>query len=130
MRRNNSENDLHALARQAMLERGFAPEFGPEIDAALERLSPAVADDGRASVRDLRHLPWFSIDNDDSRDLDQLSVSERVDGGVKLLVAVADVDSRVKNGSAVDAHARQNTTSIYTSGGTFPMLPEPLCFDL
>jgi len=79
----------------------------------------------------LRQLPWLSIDNDDSRDLDQLTTAELLAGSeVKILVAVADVDTLVKKNSAIDQHAHQNTTSIYTAGKTFPMLPEALSTNL
>ncbi|MCX5902391.1 MAG: ribonuclease catalytic domain-containing protein, partial [Proteobacteria bacterium] len=82
-------------------------------------------------VRDLRDLLWASIDNDDSRDLDQLTVAEAMPGDkIKILVAVADVDAIVKNGSAIDDHARQNTTSVYTAAAIFPMLPEKLSTNL
>jgi exoribonuclease-2 len=83
------------------------------------------------SARDLRNLAWCSIDNDNSRDLDQLTVAEVLPAGaVKVLVAVADVDAIVKRESALDAHARQNTTSVYTAAVIFPMLPEKLSTDL
>ena len=79
----------------------------------------------------MRSLVWASIDNDDSRDLDQLTVAEPMPGGnVRLLVAVADVVSRVRKGSAIDEHARHNTTSIYTAARIFPMLPDKLSTDL
>jgi exoribonuclease-2 len=82
-------------------------------------------------VRDLTALPWCSIDNDDSLDLDQLTACGAMSGGVvKIFVAVADVDALVKKNSAIDAHARTNTTSVYTSARVFPMLPERLCTDL
>jgi VacB/RNase II family 3'-5' exoribonuclease len=82
-------------------------------------------------MKDLRQLLWASIDNDDSLDLDQLTVAETLsDKTVKILVAVADVDVLVKKNSAIDEHARQNTTSVYTAGKTFPMLPEKLSTDL
>ncbi len=123
-------HDLAAIAHRAMLERGFAPDFEPELLAEVDALDPLVAG-GSASIRDLTGLPWFSIDNDDSRDLDQISTSERLpSGAVKVLVAIADVDALVRDGSKADGHARTNTTSIYTAGGTFPMLPERLSYDL
>jgi VacB/RNase II family 3'-5' exoribonuclease len=117
---------LQNIAHKAMLERGLLPEFSAEVRAELVEIQKAApALDGK--VRDLRSLLWASIDNDDSRDLDQLTVAEPVPGGnVKILVAVADVDARVKNGSAIDRHARHNTTSVYTAAKIFPMLPEQL----
>ncbi len=96
----------------------------------LEKIPQA---EGRNSspLKDLRHLIWASIDNDDSLDLDQLTVAEPLpDQAVKILVAVADVDGLVKKNSAIDDHARQNTTSVYTAGRIFPMLPEKLSTDL
>ena len=123
-------HDLAAIAHRAMLERGFAPDFEPDVLAEVDALDPGAAEGGGA-IRDLTGLPWFSIDNDDSRDLDQVSASERLPGGaVRVLVAIADVDVRVGDGSKADGHARTNTTSIYTAGGTFPMLPERLSYDL
>ena len=108
-----------------MRERGLEPDFSP---AALAQTvaSHGQAERGDEPVRDLRHLPWCSIDNDDSRDLDQLSVAD----GATIRVAVADVDAAVAKDSAVDVHARTNTTSVYTAGGTFPMLPERFSTDL
>jgi ribonuclease R len=121
---------LQNIAHKAMLERGLLPEFSHEVRAELERIQkPAVPAGG--PVRDLRDSLWASIDNDDSRDLDQLTVAEALPGGdVNILVAVADVDSLVKNGSAIDRHARHNTTSVYTAAKIFPMLPEQLSTDL
>ena len=87
--------------------------------------APAAIPDG--TVRDLTGLLWCSIDNDNSLDLDQLTVAQAMpDGKIKILVAVADVDSLVKKGSALDDHAKTNTTSIYTAARIFPMLPEKL----
>ncbi|NOT55096.1 MAG: RNB domain-containing ribonuclease [Deltaproteobacteria bacterium] len=120
---------LRAIARRAMHERGFLPEFSAAATAQAEQLI-RPASDGDPALRDLRQLPWCSIDNEDSRDLDQLSVSESFpDETVKILVAVADVDALVAQGSAIDRHARQNTTSVYTPAQIFPMLPEKLSTD-
>jgi exoribonuclease-2 len=117
---------LQRIAHQAMLDKGLVPDFPPRALAELEGIrGPATATDG--STRDLRQLLWCSIDNDDSRDLDQLTVAEALpNGAVKVLVAIADVDAVVKKRSALDDHARQNTTSVYTVAATFPMLPEKL----
>ncbi|MDQ3027514.1 MAG: RNB domain-containing ribonuclease [Pseudomonadota bacterium] len=117
---------LRRIAHKAMVDRGLLPDFSAEALAQASRIAgPAVAADG--SVRNLRELPWCSIDNDDSRDLDQLSVSEPLPGGaVKILVAIADVDARVEKDTAIDVHARTNTTSVYTAARIFPMLPEKL----
>jgi VacB/RNase II family 3'-5' exoribonuclease len=117
---------LQSIARQAMIVRGLLPDFSPEALAELDRIQAPAAESGEA-IRDLTHLPWASIDNDDSRDLDQLTVAELMPGGpVRILVAIADVDSLVKKGSAIDDHARRNTTSVYTAAMIFPMLPEKL----
>ncbi len=121
---------LERIAYRVMKERGFLPDFSR---AALNELEEIQQVDGRAESpgKDLRHLLWASIDNDDSLDLDQLTVAETLpDEKVKILVAVADVDSLVKRNSAIDEHARQNTTSVYTAGKIFPMLPERLSTDL
>jgi len=121
---------LQDIAHRVMLERGLLPDFSPEALAELDRIQ-APAQEAGASIRDLRNLPWASIDNDDSRDLDQLTVAApAANGSVKVLVAVADVDALVKSGSALDEHARHNTTSVYTSAEIFPMLPEKLSTDL
>ena len=113
-----------------MLERGLVPDFPPQAIAELDGIhGPATQTE--KSTRDLRNLLWCSIDNDDSRDLDQVSVAESMPGGaVKVLVAIADVDAIVRKRSALDEHARQNTTSVYTAAETFPMLPEKLSTDL
>ena len=113
-----------------MLERGLLPDFSPQALAELDGIhGPATR--AEESTRDLRNLIWCSIDNDDSRDLDQLTVAEAMpDGAVKILVAIADVDALVKKQSALDDHARQNTTSVYTAAEIFPMLPEKLSTDL
>jgi len=121
---------LQNIARRAMMDRGLLPDFSPEALAELDRIqAPAAAKD--EAIRDLTDLLWASIDNDDSRDLDQLTVAEVMPGDqVKILVAVADVDSIVHKGSAIDDHARHNTTSVYTAAKIYPMLPEKLSTDL
>jgi exoribonuclease-2 len=123
-------DELRTIARRAMTERGLLPDFSPAVLAQTEALGERVVETGSA-IRDLRDLAWASIDNDDTRDLDQLSVAEPLAGGaVRLLVAVADVDATVAEGSPIDGHARANTTSVYTAVETFPMLPERLSTDL
>jgi exoribonuclease-2 len=113
-----------------MLERGLLPDFSPAAMAEVNAIAEPAPEAG-PSIRDLRGLPWASIDNDDSRDLDQLTVAQPLPGGdVKVLVAVADVTATVQIGSAIDAHARTNTTSVYTAAQVFPMLPERLSTDL
>ena len=121
---------LQKIARRAMLERGLLPDFSAMALAELESIQGRAAK-AEGPMRDLRHRIWCSIDNDDSRDLDQLTVAEALaDGTVRVLVAVADVDALVKKDSAIDDHARQNTTSVYTEARIFPMLPEKLSTDL
>ena len=121
---------LQSIAHQAMLDRGLLPDFSAAALAEVGRLQVPAATDGEP-VRDLRNLLWASIDDDDSRDLDQLTVADAMPGDrTKILVAVADVDSLVKNGSAIDRHAHHNTTSVYTAAEIFPMLPEKLSTDL
>jgi VacB/RNase II family 3'-5' exoribonuclease len=121
---------LQSIAQRAMIDRGLLPDFSPEALAELDRIQAPAAAQGEA-IRDLTNLLWASIDNDDSRDLDQLTVAEAMPGdNVKILVAIADVDSIVKKGSSIDDHARHNTTSVYTAAEIFPMLPEKLSTDL
>jgi exoribonuclease-2 len=109
-----------------MREHGLAPDFPAGAIAESTHLADVRLDD----LRDLRDLPWSSIDNDESRDLDQLEVCGERRGDVdRLMVAIADVDSLVPRLSAIDDHARQNTTSVYTAARVFPMLPESLSTD-
>ena len=122
--------DLRSIARRAMIERGLLPDFSAAAMAELARIQTA-ATERHTNLRDLTGLLWASIDNDDSRDLDQLTVAElQPDRSVKILVAIADVDALVIKDSALDGHAKHNTTSVYTSGDMFPMLPEKLSTDL
>jgi exoribonuclease-2 len=123
-----SQVDLQAAARQIMLEHGFEPDFPPAVPQQLAELKanpPKVAPGG--DVRDLRQLLWSSIDNDTSRDLDQIEAAERLTTGeIKVLVGIADVDAFVPQQSPIDGHAAKETTTVYTGIGNFPMLPEAL----
>lgn len=127
---------LQEIAHRAMLERGFLPDFSPEVLAELQSLKPSQVTSGglaggQIAIRDLRNLLWSSIDNDDSLDLDQLTVAEAAPSNrVKVFVAIADVAYAVKDGSAIDQHARNNTTSVYTAAEIFPMLPEKISTDI
>jgi exoribonuclease-2 len=113
-----------------MIERGLLPDFSVQAIAELNGIHGAVTN-VEESTRDLRNLAWCSIDNDDSLDLDQLSVAEPMpDGAVKILIAIADVEAVVRKQSALDDHAKHNTTSVYTVAQIFPMLPEKLSTDL
>src|SRR5579863_7303927 len=126
----SSKQSLKVIAHDVMLQRGLLPDFSA---AALSELKgvpgPAIVHD--PSIRDQRDLLWCSIDNDDSRDLDQLSVAQPLSGSaVRILVAIADVDAWVTRDSPIDLHAQANTTSVYTIAQIFPMLPEALSTDL
>ena len=121
---------LQRIARRAMIERGLLPDFSVQAIAELDGIHGVVTNVEK-STRDFRNLAWCSIDNDDSRDLDQLTVAEAMPGGaLKILVAIADVEVVVKKQSALDDHANHNTTSVYTAAQIFPMLPEKLSTDL
>src|SRR6516225_2908695 len=110
-----SHFDLQAAARQVMLENGFEPDFPPAVAEQLAQIKAAPPQAAPAgNVRDLRHLLWSSIDNDTSRDLDQIEVAERLkDGDIKVLVGIADVDVFVAKDSAIDQHAAKETTTVY-----------------
>jgi exoribonuclease-2 len=124
----SSRRFLQEIAREAMRDRGFKPDFSRAAEAQVAAFGGPAAPDGR---RNLRDLIWCSIDNDDSRDLDQLSVARgNSTGDVTVLVAVADVDALVRRDTPVDQHAAHNTTSVYTGAQIFPMLPERLSTDL
>ncbi len=122
---------LKEIARKVMLERELLIDFPEPVKAELAQINhPATIEDA-ADIVDLRDLLWCSIDNDDSMDLDQLTVAEVLpDGGSRIRVAVADVDALVPEGSKIDQHAAHNTTSVYTAAELFPMLPEKLSTDL
>ena len=128
--RSHQRSDLVRIATHAMHERGLLPEFSPEVERQLAGITrqPDAAD---PAIHDLTTLLWCSIDNDDSMDLDQLTLSEALpNGSVRLWVAIADVDALVPRDSPIDQHASTNTTSVYTSARIFPMLPERLSTDL
>jgi VacB/RNase II family 3'-5' exoribonuclease len=130
----DSQFDLGAMARQEMITEGFHPDFPPGVDQQVKALLAQPAQTAgpamNGEVRDLRSLLWSSIDNDTSRDLDQAEVAERVNGGIRVMIAIADVDSDVPIGTPIDQHAADETTSVYTGVRTFFMLPEALSTDL
>jgi exoribonuclease R len=104
----NHRSILKSIAHRAMLERGLLPDFSTEALAELGKLQQPTLSD-RGPIRDMRNLLWASIDNDDSRDLDQLTVAEAVPPDkVRVFVAIADVDASIKKGSAIDDHAHHN----------------------
>ena len=123
-----SSIDLQAMARQVMLAQGFEPDFPPETRQQLADIiahPPQLAPSDK--VRDLRDLLWSSIDNDTSKDLDQIEVAERLpNGDVKVMVGIADVDAFVSKGTPIDQHAAKETTTVYTGICNFAMLPEEL----
>jgi exoribonuclease II len=123
-----SHFDLQAAAKQIMLENGFEPDFPPEVRQQLAQIKSApAAQTSSSTVRDLRQLLWSSIDNDTSRDLDQIEYAEKLpDGGIKVLVGIADVDAFVQKDTPIDRHASKETTTVYTGVRNFPMLPEEL----
>ena len=128
-----SAPDLRGIARKAMRDNGLDPDFpadaASELRDAEAREDKLVAPD--AAIRDMRCLLWSSIDNRESRDLDQIEYAERLaDGGFRLLVGIADVDAFVPLASAIDRHAAENTVSVYTPAIIFPMLPERLSTDI
>ena len=125
----NGHFDIHAAARRVLLAAKFEPDINDAARKQLDALtSPAPMP---AGVRDLRQLPWSSIDNTESRDLDQVEVAEALpDGSIKLIVGIADVDALVPKASPLDEHALANCTSVYTGIDVFPMLPEKLSTDL
>jgi VacB/RNase II family 3'-5' exoribonuclease len=124
--------NLMAAAHAAMIEHGFEPDFPAGTDAELtailaDKTPPSASPDSSSEFRDLRSLLWSSIDNDTSKDLDQVEWAERLpDGRIRVLVGVADVDARVRVGTILDSHARSETTSVYTGVKVFPMLPSEL----
>src|SRR5580700_1362300 len=123
-----SQLDLQAAAKQVMVAHGFEPDFPSQVPQQLAELKdhpPQIAPGG--DVRDLRNLLWSSIDNDTSRDLDQIEVADRASNGdVKVMIGIADVDAFVPKQTPIDQHAALETTTVYTGIRNFPMLPEEL----
>ncbi len=121
---------LQRIAHRAMLERGLFPDFSIAAIGELDQIQMPHPTNA-AAVRDMRTFLWASIDNDDSRDLDQLTLAEALpDGRINIMVAIADVAAIIKAGSAIDEHARHNSTTVYTAAEIFPMLPEKISTDV
>lgn len=121
--------DLTTLAKRSMIEYKLLPDFPPQVTQEVN-LIKAPAQPDPSAIKDMRQLLWFSLDNDDSQDLDQLTYAELInDKTFKIYIAIADVDSLVKRESATDHYAKENTTSVYTPTKVFTMLPQKLCYD-
>ncbi len=119
--------NLIAAAHATMIERGFQPDFPPGTDTELDAIRNQPAPSASNGIADLRSLLWSSIDNDTSKDLDQIEWAEQLpDGRIRVLVGVADVDARVAKDTLLDKHAQSETTSVYTGVAVFPMLPTAL----
>ena len=122
-----SHFNLVAAAHASMTEHGFQPDFPAGTDTELAAIKAQPAIPAATGLTDLRNLLWSSIDNDTSKDLDQIEWAEQLpDGRIRVLIGVADVDSRVPKGTVLDKHAAFETTSVYTGVVTFPMLPKDL----
>lgn len=134
MNKANKQRDrvrLERIAHDAMIEHDLVPDFSQEVLAELKKIKEPLSIPANERLVDMRPLLWCSLDNDDSRDLDQLAAAEALDHGrVKILIAIADVDAVVKKDSAIDLHAQKNTSSVYTAPKVFPMLPEKLSTDI
>ena len=125
-----TRSDLSRISVIVMKEKGLEPDFSKEVHAQLSTINaPGVDDDPK--IQDLTHLLWCSLDNDDSRDLDQLTTCTEIgNGSYKIFIAIADVDVLIKKATPIDEHAQFNTASVYTSARIFPMLPEKLSTNL
>ena len=126
----NQAEALRNAAEAAMRAQGFEPDFSPAVIQEVRALDEPADNPQPPDVRDMRGALWSSIDNRESRDLDQIEVAERVGDSIRVCIGVADVDSLVPIGSPADEHASTNTTSVYTGVVTFPMLPERLSTNL
>src|SRR5579859_6827170 len=119
--------NLVAAAHAVMIEHGFQPDFPSGVAAELAAIQAHPAQPDAPGAQDLRSLLWSSIDNDTSKDLDQIEWAEQLpDGRIRVLIGVADVDARVSKGTVIDSHAQSETTSVYTGVRVFPMLPPEL----
>lgn len=119
--------NLLAIAHATMIERGFQPDFPAGTEEQLAQIQSQPALPAGGGLKDLRGLLWSSIDNDTSRDLDQIEWAEQLpDGRIRVLVGVADVDEHVRKDTVIDKHAQVETTSVYTGVKVFPMLPPEL----
>ena len=119
--------NLVAAAHAAMIEHGFQPEFPAATAGELAAIEAHPEPPAVPGIQDLRSLLWSSIDNDTSKDLDQIEWAEQLpSGSIRVLIGVADVDARVSRGTVIDGHARSETTSVYTGVRVFPMLPSEL----
>jgi VacB/RNase II family 3'-5' exoribonuclease len=118
--------DLVAAARQAVRDHGFQPDYPNQVQqeaAALQAHPPKM----NPAAEDLRHLLWSSIDNETSRDLDQIEYADTLpDGRTRVRIGIADVDALVPKGSAIDRYAANETVTLYTGVKNFSMLPEAL----
>jgi VacB/RNase II family 3'-5' exoribonuclease len=122
--------DLASAAFTEMVRQGFNPDFPPGTEEQTDSIRSAGPPQPGANTRDLRNLFWSSIDNDTSRDLDQVEWAERVPGGIRVRVGVADVSASVAKDSPIDQHAASQTKTVYTATRNFPMLPNELSTDL
>lgn len=126
---NSDKARLKRIAHEAMNARDLLPQYGRRVLAEVKEIQPFAA--GADDRRDMRALPWVSIDNDDSEDLDQITAAGETSAeGTRIFVGIADVDALVDLDGAIDAHAEYNTTSVYTAGQVFAMIPPRLCYDL
>src|SRR4030081_1449273 len=122
--------DLVASASAEMIREGFHPDFPDGTEAQVAEIRAALGTAADKDAQDLRSLVWSSIDNDTSRDLDQIEVAERVQGGIRVMIAIADVSAAVSKGTPIDWHAAELTVTVYTAVRNFSMLPTELSTDL
>ena len=122
--------DLVASASAEMVREGFRPDFPDGTEAQVAQIRASLRALNDKGAQDMRGLVWSSIDNDTSRDLDQIEVAERVDGGIRVSVGIADVSAAVLKDTPIDQHAASQTETIYTAVRNFSMLPTELSTDM